>query len=52
MVILLEAHKGLWSQLSPESDDNEESRHLTLGGFLQQVNLLLTQADTTCHFLP
>ena len=51
-MILLEAHEGLWSQLSPESDATEESRQLTLGVFLQQVILLLTQADTTCHSLP
>ena len=46
-MILLEAHQGLWSQLIPETDTNgtEEPRHLTLAGFLQQVNCLYTQAD-------
>ncbi len=47
-MILLEAHQGLWSQLSPEASANgtEESRHLTLAGFLQQVKLLPIQALT------
>ncbi|CAL5227323.1 g10263 [Coccomyxa viridis] len=51
LVILLEAHQGLWSQLNPETDANgtEEPRHLTLAGFLQQVlvfiNTFLSLSD-------
>ena len=38
-MFLLEAHQGLWSQLSPETDGTEETGHLTLTGFLEQVML-------------
>lgn len=37
LVILLEAHQGLWSQLNAETTGAEDARHLTLHGFFQQV---------------
>lgn len=48
LVILLEAHQGLWSQLSAETDGTEDSRHLTVVGFLQQViPIMLAQSHVS-----
>ncbi len=41
LVVLLEAHQGLWSQLNGDNVSGEEHRHLTIHGFLQQVTSIV-----------